>query len=383
MLTNKLRALATALVLGAATVAVAGVATVIPAEAAVRAAVGKPLQEARNLASAGNYSAAMAKVREAEGVGGLTGEERSIISQMRTYISVKSGGSGGGGSAVEVKAKFANDYRAGRYSAVIADGDLLRKAGALDRQSMVVIAQAYYQMHNYSGCLRYIKANIGYGGASQLALACASNAGDQDAMRDLLRDVVSSSPTPDNWNRLIHSAEGTQGLGDHETLDLFRIRKLTGSLNGENNYALLATMSLQFGASAEALTVTNTGIQNKTLVGDRWLRLQARAKKESDAAAAGLAKNLASAKAEKRGENLLRIGEYMIGAGKAADAVGVIQQAMTKPLSDMGGAKMRLGYAQLMAGQKDAALRTFNSVKETAPEQAIAQIWVIYARTAK
>src|SRR5689334_20081229 len=101
MFGNKFRALATVLALGSASIAVVGLATVTPAEAAVRAAVGRPLQEARSLAGAGNYSAAMAKVREAESVGGLTGEERSIIGQMRQYISVKSG-SGGLGA----KAKF-------------------------------------------------------------------------------------------------------------------------------------------------------------------------------------------------------------------------------------------------------------------------------------
>ena len=42
-----------------------------------------------------------------------------------------------------------------------------------------------------------------------------------------------------------------------------------------------------------------------------------------------------------------------------------------------------LGYAQLMAGQKDAAIRTFNSVKETPQQQAVAGIWVIYAKTSK
>ena len=33
------------------------------------------------------------------------------------------------------KAKFANDYNAGKYKDVIADGEILRKAGALDGQS--------------------------------------------------------------------------------------------------------------------------------------------------------------------------------------------------------------------------------------------------------
>ncbi|HEY1711204.1 MAG TPA: hypothetical protein VGG10_23255 [Rhizomicrobium sp.] len=383
MFRNRLRVLATALVLGTAAVTVAGVATIVPAEAAVRPVVGKPLQEARSLAAAGNYSAAMAKVREAEGAGGLTGEERNVINQMKEYISVKSGASGDVNSAIGAKAKFANDYRAGKYSQVIADGDLLRKYGALDGQSQRVIAQAYYEMHNYSGCLRYIKGSIGYGAAMQLALACASGSGDQDAMRDLMRESVIASPTPENWKRLLQSAEGTKGLGDHETLDLYRLKKLTGNLNGQDDYATLAQLALEFGSSAEAYAITQAGFQNKALQGDRWTRLLNLAKTQSDQAAANLAKNLASAKSEKRGEDLMKLGEYQVGAGQAAEGLATMQQAMTKQIGDQSGAQLRLGYAELMAGQKAAAIKTFNGVKDPPPQASVAQIWSIYAKTAK
>ena len=56
-----------------------------PAEAAVRAKVGKPLQEAQKLAGEGNYKGAMAKVNEAEAVSGKTAEETKIINQMKDY----------------------------------------------------------------------------------------------------------------------------------------------------------------------------------------------------------------------------------------------------------------------------------------------------------
>ena len=41
---------------------------------------------------------------------------------------------GGISSALDAKAKFANDYNAGRYKDVIADGELLRKFNELDAQ---------------------------------------------------------------------------------------------------------------------------------------------------------------------------------------------------------------------------------------------------------
>ncbi|MDE2184967.1 MAG: DUF3828 domain-containing protein [Alphaproteobacteria bacterium] len=61
------------------------------ADAAVRAAVGRPLQAAIASANAGDYTAAMDDVRQAETVGGLTEEEQRVIGQVRDYIAAKSG----------------------------------------------------------------------------------------------------------------------------------------------------------------------------------------------------------------------------------------------------------------------------------------------------
>jgi hypothetical protein len=323
----------------------------------------------------------MAKVREAEGAPNLTGEERSIIGQMKEYISVKSGGAGGNvNSAVGAKAKFASDYRAGRYSTVVGqDADLLRKYGAMDGQSQRVVAQAYYMMHDYKSCLRFA------GGANELALRCAYESGDTTATANLMRQAVQSSPTPANWSQYLKSAEQAKGLGDHETLDIYRVRYLTGALatSKPDDYALLAQLAIQFGSPAEALSVTQKGFDVKALQGDRWMRLLNLAKTQAAQAQASLGKNIASAKAEKKGDDLVRLGEYLTGAGKANDAIGLIQAGIAKGVSDVGNAKLRLGVAQLNAGQKDAAVRTFNSVKETPNQKMVAEMWTLYAHTGK
>ena len=60
-------------------------------------------------------------------------------------------------SASEAKAKFANDYNAGRYRDVIADADMLKRAGSLDAQAQLVIGQAYFKAGDYAGCVKYTK----------------------------------------------------------------------------------------------------------------------------------------------------------------------------------------------------------------------------------
>ena len=62
MTASKLRAVATAFFLGTAMICGGAMILSVPASAAVSAKVGKPLQEAQQLAAAGNYKAARAKV---------------------------------------------------------------------------------------------------------------------------------------------------------------------------------------------------------------------------------------------------------------------------------------------------------------------------------
>lgn len=121
----------------------------------IRAAVGNPLQAAQAEAAAGNYTAAMAHVNEAEAIGGLSPMEQKVIIQMRVYIEAKSGGSVGVSTAEGAQAKFNADYSAGRYRDAINDEYLLRKFGALNATNMIIIGQAYYLVGDYAGCVRY------------------------------------------------------------------------------------------------------------------------------------------------------------------------------------------------------------------------------------
>jgi hypothetical protein len=82
---------------------------------------------------------------------------------------------GGISSASDAKAKFANDYNAGRFKDVIADGELLRKFNVLDAQSQLVIGQAYYKAGDYAGCVKYTKI-LNSDVARELEARCQSEA---------------------------------------------------------------------------------------------------------------------------------------------------------------------------------------------------------------
>lgn len=373
MISKTLRAALSALFLSGAVAAGLAMSTA-PVAAAVRASVGKPLQEAQSLAASGNYSAAMTKVNQAASVGGLTGEESRVVSQMKAYISSKMNANSG-------KGKLSADYRAGRWSAVIADADAMR--GSLDANDMAAVATAYYKLNQNAACVRYIRSHFGNGASDtvlKIQMACAFEAGDDAAQTSALEQLVARTNSPEYWSQYLKSAERTRGLTDHQTLDINRIKYRVGVMTTAQEYMMLAKLAFAAGFPNEALAVEQKGIDAKILTGESVNRLMGMTKAQVAASQAEWGKRLAEAKASKNGDALIKLGEDLWGQNKAKDAIDLIQQGIAKDKTDMNNAQIRLGMAYLAAGQKDSALHAFAKVKGDPRWETIAHVWTLYAK---
>jgi tetratricopeptide (TPR) repeat protein len=297
-------------------------------------------------------------------VSGLTSGDQAAIAQVRQYIAAQ-GGAGGGSGCAGLYLK--NDYRG-----VIA-------FHPKDGQCTQLTAQAYYITRQFAECARFVKQNYGDGAGEQilaLEMSCAFQAGDSDTTRSTLELLVAKTNKPEYWSRLLDTAAGAKGISDHSTLDVYRIKLLTGNLSRKEDYLLLAQLALQFGFAAESAAVTQKGIDAKVLTDDRSMRLLNLAKTQAAANAANFGKQQASG----NGDALVKLGEDLWGQGKYADALKLIQAGIAKGVSDKDNAQVRLGMALLNNGQKDAALKAFNKV--TDPKQSVgAHIWAVYART--
>jgi hypothetical protein len=248
---------------------------------------------------------------------------------------------------------------------------------------MQIIAQAYYLSGNKSGCVRYIRSNFGSGAsesALELQMRCAYDAGDDDAQRAALEELVGRTGKPEYWRSLLKIAERAHGLADHQTLDIYRIKLLTGSMNGSDDYLLLAQLALQLGFPGEAQAVEQKGFAAKILSGDRANRLMNMTRAQVGADAAGLAKAMAAANAAKNGDALVKLGEDLWGNAKYPDAIAAIQAGIKKGPTDKANAQIRLGMAYLGAGQKEAAQHAFAQVKDDPNQAMIAHLWALYAR---
>jgi predicted Zn-dependent protease len=377
-----LRAIATALMLGSATIGASFLVTTTASEAAARPQVGNPLKQAIALANAGRTDAAEEKIREAESVGGLTAGDREAIAQVKEFVEAKSGNSPTG-----AKAKFANDYSAGRYSDVIGpDVALLHKYGAYDYEAQVVVAQAYYLMGRCEQAIPMLQNLAAGAHASEQVLSvlysAAYKCGNNDAMRSALERLVQIAGKPQYWSDLIQSAEGAKGIRDHQLLDLYRLAVLANALKGKEDYETSAELAIEFHSAAEAQSIIQKGLDTGVLSGDRDMRLLNTAKAQTAADAAGLPKAVAAAKAAKSGDLSVELGELYRSMGRYPDAINAIQAGLKKGVTDKDDSQVLLGITYYNAGQKREALTALDEVpKSETGNGLVAHLWSLYIRT--
>ncbi len=194
--------------------------------------------------------------------------------------------------------------------------------------------------------------------------------------------LVAHTGKAEYWNDLLKLSEQGEGMSDHDTLDIYRLKLLTGTISGKDEYTTLAQIAMQLGFPTEAETVIEKAQAAKILNDDRTKRLLALAKKQAEADGGNLAKNLAAAKAQAKGDALIKIGEDLWGQSKYKDAIAAIQAGLDKPLTDKNSGEIRLGMAYLGAGQKADAMKAFDRVKGPATDKSvmIAHLWALYAR---
>ena len=324
----------------------------------------------------------MAKIHEAESVSGLTSSEQQAIAQTKEFVAAKTGQ---GGGATGAKAKFANDYNAGRYSAVVGeDADALRKAGAMDGQSAVIVAQAYYLMHDYDYCIRHVR-DLGHVGQSTLELLdrCAYEAHDEQTQQAALEQLVVDYNQTKYWSDLLSSADRTSGMSTSDTLDVYRLRFLTGTMRNSSDYETATEIAVQLGFPSEAINYAQKGIDAKLLDATRGAKLLNLAKSQAAADVAALPKTQAAAAAAKNGDADVKLGEDLWGMGRYQDAVTAIKAGIAKGPTNPDEAQIRLAMAYTGLHQRDQAVQALKAVSKTAPPhtQTIARLWSIYART--
>jgi tetratricopeptide (TPR) repeat protein len=117
---------------------------------------------------------------------------------------------------------------------------------------------------------------------------------------------------------------------------------------------------------------------------DRNKKFYAKAQADAKAdKAGGLAQSEKEAAAKPTGEVYIRTGESYLGAGDYAKAAELIQKGLDKGSLEPGTAelaKLRLGIAQMKAGQKEEARKTWSEVKGDNGSAWLAKVWTALSK---
>jgi hypothetical protein len=376
---------------------------------AMRPEVGKPLQAASDLLKAGKGKEALAKVREAEAVGGKTAAESLMVDRMKAAAAQRAGDNGaaiqaleslfgkvGGGEQGQVAEQLASAYASARDNAKATQW--VQKAQAAGNNSATLKQlQAYLQ--GSSGDFNAIAKEAG------AAVAAAEAAGKRPEEGDLLRladaqartnnaagqaatleKLLFNYPKKDYWAIYLGRLPRKAGFSQRLNLDVMRLRLATGSLEKTEDFMEMSQLALQAGLPAEGKAIVDKGFAGGALgtgaEAERHKRLRDLANKQEAEGKASIEQRATAAAAAKDGNDLVQIGHAYATMGQADKGVTLIEQGIAKGgLKRADDAQLRLGQALLMAKNKAKAVQVLRGIKSTDGTADIGRLWALYANT--
>lgn len=405
-----------ALAVGAAVVCGAGLAGIAPAQAkepanTVSRAVGVPLQAAQKDLKSGDYSGALQELAKADAVKKKTPYEQHVIHEMEGYAYVRTKQYAKAAQALEpgltdgflapaqipqrTVALAQLNYQVKNYDKAIKFGTTAIDKGWADAQMPTLVGQAYYLKSDWKGTVGFEKSLIamdrskGVAPANeslQLLLSACLKLKNESCENDALQDLVVYHPKPEYWQQLLYGMFKTV-KSDSNLLQTYRLASEVGVLKRPEDYTDFAQLAIEAGSPGEAQQIIEKGLQENIFPDARTKgkaqRLLGDAKRAAARDEAGLAKSAEEAARASNGNQDYGLGLAYFGYQHYHKAISALTQGIAKGgLKDPASAHLLLGIAQLKAGDKAAALKSFHSVKDNPTLQRLASLWSLRARQA-
>ena len=383
----------------------------VHAQGGVRPELGKPLQAAQELIKAGKYREALAKVREADAIGGKSAGENLMVERMRLAAASGAGDADTAAKAFETVSSSVSGadklrmiesiagtyYRAKEYAKAQQWYQRYFREGGTNSANRTLMIQTQYLSGDLAGVSKELMADIQgaeRSGATpaedriNMLMNAAVKQRDVGAETFALERLVMYYPKKEYWVTLLNRLQRKPGFSDRLALDTYRLSLATGSMTAGADFSEMAQLALQAGSGAEAKQVVDKGFAAGALgtgaEADRSKRLRDLIVKRNDEAKKTAADDEKAALAAKDGNDLVTIGFNQVFEGQKAKGVQLMQQGIAKGgLKRPEDAKLHLAIAQLMAGDNGKAQATLKTVSGNDGTSDLARLWSLYARRAK
>ena len=373
--------------------------------------VGQPLQAAQKALQAKQYKEAQTQIQKAEGVAKRTPYESYLIARLKSSAAIGLGDYKGALAAYEqvlaspelpaaeklqtLDAYVKIAYGAKDYTKTAEGIQKYKAAGGTSAETLGLYAQSLYLAGKYKEAGTELTSQINaleQAGKRpsdtqlQLLASCALKQNDMNAYAAALEKLVAYTPKKEYWLDLIVRTGNKPGFSPNLTLDTYRLRKATGTMEKTGDYMEAAQLALQAGYPAEAKTFVDEGYAKK-LLGEgadaaRHQRLKDLVAKKLTEDQATLAEGEKAATAQTTGDALVATGFNLVTYGQNDKGLQLIQQGIAKGgLKAADQAKLHLGVAQNLAGKKAEANKTFSSVGGTDGSKDLARLWNLQMRS--
>lgn len=290
------------------------------------------------------------------------------------------------------------NYQIKNYDKAIEYGTKALDAGYGDAEykdtMFTVVSQAYYIKEDYKGTIdfteKYVQNEIKNGETPkeqtlQLILGSCAKLDDAACQTTQFERLATYYPKPEYWQNLMYSVFQAPDHNDKSLLQTYRLMSEVDVLKRPDDYTEMAQLAIEQGSPGEAVAILQKGFDKKVFVEardvDRNKRLLQSAKTQADADKASLAKVDADAAASPTGVKDIGVGLAWLSYKDYAKAVTAFERGLGKPgVKDEAEARLLLGIAQLGAGKKEEAQKSFKAVKGDAKIERIANLWSLHAR---
>ena len=396
-----------------AAIALAATLGFAQAQEGIRPEVGKPLQAAQDLIKAGKYKEALAKVRDADGVGGKNANESLLVERMRIAAASGAGDvetAARSFEAINASGKVPADaklrmiesiagsyYRAREYAKALQWYQRFFKEGGSSGATRTLMIQTQYLSGDFVGAAKELTAEIQAAERSgatpgedriNLLMNAAVRQKDIAGETFALERLVSYYPKKEYWVALLSRMQRKPNFSDRLALDTYRLSLATGSMTAGNDYSEMAQLAVQAGSFAEARQVVDKGFAAGALgtgpEAERHKRLRDLVTKRLDEAKKTQAEDERQAGVAKDGAELLGLGLNLVYAGDKARGLQMMQQGIAKGgLKRPDDARLHYAIAQIIAGEAAKAQTTLKTVAGADGTADMARLWMLYARRAK
>lgn len=377
-----------------------GLSTAVAAEN-VSQAVGVPLKDAQALMKQGKHKDALAKLREADAAA-KSGHESYLVERVRAAAASSAGDYDTAAKSFEkliasgkLSAAERNNFEDGLIGIYIRAKDYGKANAAIqnamksgnDPKWRAYLLQNYFHQGNLKGLESELSqmeksgrtpSEDQYGMLANLQ----NSKGDKAGFVNTIEKLATHYPKINYWTDLLNRVTAKPGFASRLSIDVYRLKFANNLIKKPSEYLEIAQLALQAKAPGEAVKIIERGYKSGVLgVGAEAARHQ-RLKDLADKTLADDLKNAATTEAALVKANdqdgLLALGYGLVQAGQSEKGLALMEGAIKAGnLKYPEDAKLRLGQAYFVAGNKSKALSTLKSVKGTDGTAELARYWTM------